>query len=105
MATPFNFWICHNHTSNRSSHSSLENKITFYSHVICQVSDKKNCDTGGKVMTTAHVHSTKPGHGLSTSSNPIQAQELYMKVGRVLENDLENQKKAEYFSVIFLSKT
>ena len=56
-------------------------------------------------MTTAHVHSTKPGHGLSTSSNPIQAQELYMKVGRDLENDLENQKKAEYFSVIFLSKT
>ena len=56
-------------------------------------------------MTTAHFHSTKPGHGLSTSSNPIQAQELYMKAGRVLENDLENQKKAEYFSVIFLSKT
>ena len=56
-------------------------------------------------MTTAHFHSTKPGHGLSTSSNPIQTQELYMKVGRVLENDLENQKKAEYFSVIFLSKT
>ena len=25
-----------------------------------------------------------------------------MKVGRVLENDLENQKKAEYFSVIFI---
>ena len=25
-----------------------------------------------------------------------------MKVGRVLENDLENQKKVEYFSVIFI---
>ena len=28
-----------------------------------------------------------------------------MKVGRVLENDLENQKKGEYFSVIFIENT
>ena len=55
-------------------------------------------------MTTAHVHSTKSGHGLSTISNPIQPRKLYMKVGRFFENDLENQKKAGYFSVIFLWK-